>query len=97
MRCFAFIWSLLVIVMSCMPCGDITPLRTGAAIPVLTQDGDAHHPAQDNCSPFCQCNCCAGFSFRFQPVKITIAVIVPPRVSYSLYRIPAPQSLPLPI
>ena len=56
----------LVLGLSVMPCADIgIPVNDGKAKTELaksnTQKGDTQ---QDDCSPFCTCNCCAGFSIN---------------------------------
>ena len=56
----------LVLALSVMPCADIgIAANDGMAKTELTksntQKGDTQ---QDDCSPFCTCTCCAGFSIN---------------------------------
>ena len=65
MRSFAFIMAFLVLALSIVPCAD----RGASAndnirselVKSAEQKGD---PQKDDCSPFCHCTCCAGFSFN---------------------------------
>jgi hypothetical protein len=63
MRFFAFIMAFLVLALSVMPCADeINAVNEDQAKTSIVQAGhseSANH--QDDCSPFCQCSCCAGF------------------------------------
>jgi hypothetical protein len=63
MKMFAFAMAIIVLVLSIMPCADAKAVTKGIKTE-LKQDrlgGDSHN---DNCSPFCQCACCAGFSIN---------------------------------
>ena len=67
MRCLTFIMAILVLSLSCLPCGDVeaTVLKEGKATYELSKcSTDDEH--EDNCSPFCHCSCCAGFSIHHQ-------------------------------
>ena len=63
MKIFAFIMAVLVLVLSCMPCtdgayaNDHKASTTFSTPQNLPEDSDS-----DDCSPFCTCNCCAGFA-----------------------------------
>jgi hypothetical protein len=65
MRCFTFIMAILVLSLSCMPCGDAQKVMVKKATRELAQ---APHTQEheDYCSPFCHCACCAGFSINHQ-------------------------------
>lgn len=59
--------AILVLSLSCLPCGDVNIIvvKEGKAKNELSKcaDGDKH---EDDCSPFCHCSCCAGFSIHHQ-------------------------------
>jgi hypothetical protein len=71
MRLFAFIMAVLVLSLSCLPCGDVNTLvqKEGKVKYELSKcdDGDRH---EDDCSPFCHCSCCAGFSIHHQVAAV---------------------------
>lgn len=67
MRLLVFIMAALVLSLSCLPCGDVNILvqKEGKVKYQLLKcdDGGRH---EDDCSPFCHCSCCAGFSIHHQ-------------------------------
>lgn len=67
MRFLAFFMAVLVLSLSCLPCGDVNTIvvKEGKATYELSKcaDGDKH---EDDCSPFCHCSCCAGYSIHHQ-------------------------------
>lgn len=71
MRLLTFFMAVLVLSLSCLPCGDVETLvlKEGKAKYELSKcaDGDEH---EDDCSPFCHCSCCAGFSIHHQVAVI---------------------------
>lgn len=71
MRLLTFFMAILVLSLSCLPCGDVSNLvlKEGKAKYELSKcaDGDQH---EDDCSPFCHCSCCAGFSIYHQVAVI---------------------------
>ncbi|RYY49997.1 MAG: hypothetical protein EOO06_05325 [Chitinophagaceae bacterium] len=64
MKIFAFFIAILVLVLSVMPCADGASAMQGKKVTVVTlkKDVSNNETGDDNCSPFCQCACCAGFS-----------------------------------
>ena len=62
MKFFAFIMACIVLALSVMPCADQDSGPDGKANFHASSSSHKDNPQQDNCSPFCQCNCCAGFS-----------------------------------
>jgi len=65
-KLFAFILAFLVLGLSCLPCVDDV-LATNACkgkAEIVTQHNQNDQDHSDSCSPFCQCACCAGFSFN---------------------------------
>lgn len=77
MKFFAFIMAFLVVALSILPCADTgvgandSKAKTELA-KSNTQKGDMQ---QDDCSPFCHCTCCAGFTINH--FIASIAVIPP--------------------
>ena len=77
MRSFALIMAFLVLALSIVPCAD----RDASAndnikselVKSTQQKGD---PQQDDCSPFCHCTCCAGFSFNNNIATISSPAII---------------------
>jgi len=70
MKIAAIIMALLVLALSSIPCMDRAAFAKSTA---NTKTGvhqiDKHQQQQDHnddCSPFCSCNCCAGFSINHQ-------------------------------
>lgn len=64
MRPVAFFLAFIVLALSCMPCADSAyamgaSRQTTTNVKVPKQDTNSEH--KDDCSPFCQCTCCAGF------------------------------------
>lgn len=78
MRITAIILSLLILILSCIPCGDAiashVPHNTTTSDSRTTDEESDH---MDLCSPFCQCSCCATFSIVNVPVGITFKVFDP--------------------
>lgn len=79
MKIFAFLMAVLVLALSVLPCADrnVTGKSVGKTMIVK-----AAHPQEDSgdddCSPFCQCSCCANFSIHCQP-SAALAIVVPPQ------------------
>ena len=72
MKIFAAIMALIVLALSVMPCGDKASAFNHGKIKLeLTASSHHNNPQTDNCSPFCQCNCCAGFSIKHSFPSIT--------------------------
>ena len=70
MKLFAFIMALLVLTLSCMPCADeaLPGEKANTALSKACSNSDDH---TDDCSPFCTCNCCAGFTINVSFLQIT--------------------------
>ena len=66
MRIFAFIMAFLVLGLSFIPCAD-APLSSSddkSKTEINRQDKqDGDH--EDNCSPFCNCDCCAHYPLSY--------------------------------
>lgn len=83
MKLLAFILAFLVLTLSVMPCADNgNPENEGKVKTELSKaDQRQSDQQQDDCSPFCHCTCCAGFSINH---FITSVSIIPPYESNEL-------------
>jgi len=72
MKIFAFILTVIVLTLNCMPCADNPDaMNNSDAKTELSKPGkQQEHNDTDACSPFCTCNCCTGFTFLFVPYQI---------------------------
>ena len=81
----------IVLALSCMPCmDDAKNMGSSKAKMEISKSNDQQdHNDTDNCSPFCSCNCCSGFTFLdtshqvMNPVFIsgeTIESYLPPKI-----------------
>lgn len=68
----------MVLALSCMPCmDDAYAMNNGKAKAEVSKSATPQeHNDTDNCSPFCACNCCAGFTFLFAPYKTKFPVLL---------------------
>ncbi len=57
-----------------MPCADKDNVMNSvkAKVQLTKAASQQENPQQDACSPFCQCNCCAGFSVNHTIAAVTI-------------------------
>lgn len=66
MKIIAFIMAFVILALTVMPCADQdnaeNDSRTKTELSKSNQQKDS--PQQDDCSPFCHCTCCAGFSIN---------------------------------
>lgn len=62
LRITAFILSIIVLVLSCMPCTDGANAMNGKTKQetVKASHQQDSHSQSDACSPFCSCSCCSG-------------------------------------
>ena len=60
--------AIIVLVQSCMPCTDVFANKPVKASAEITKTRESKEANNECCSPFCQCACCAGFTFTFYPV-----------------------------
>lgn len=75
MKFFSVIFSLYILILSCMPCGDakdFSVMDNGKETFAQTNHHD-HQKNTESCSPFCNCACCgSNITFSFQcPVLVT--------------------------
>ncbi|WP_269225441.1 DUF6660 family protein [Flavobacterium eburneipallidum] len=60
------IFSIYLIVLSCMPCADTEASNLSYSSQKITSNTDKHsHDTTDACSPFCICNCCGSPVFVY--------------------------------
>ncbi|WP_425185811.1 DUF6660 family protein [Flaviaesturariibacter amylovorans] len=80
MRIFAFLMAVLVLALSMMPCADsdITGKQDPSHSLVKTSGDHQNDEPEDNCSPFCQCTCCAGFFLNHATAAIAYHPVLPP-------------------
>ncbi len=85
MKFFAFIMALLVLVLGMLPCADANEMHSSAKTEISKQSQHKDTQQQDDCSPFCQCTCCAGF-FINHPIAFaaTLPLFQTERVGSSL-------------
>ena len=75
MRLFFSIMALIVLVLSCMPCADTNACsgkgeKTISVLHKSTGESDKN----DDCSPFCQCSCCAGVPLQLTSYSATLSL-----------------------
>ncbi|RYZ56537.1 MAG: hypothetical protein EOP49_00110 [Sphingobacteriales bacterium] len=78
MRILTFLMAFLVLSLSMMPCADIELSGKCDASYAQVKATERHQdePA-DNCSPFCQCSCCAGFFVNNAPAIVSAHPVLP--------------------
>jgi len=61
--------SLVLLILSCLPCADAAPEAVADKGITLTQNHSDHSKElhTDLCSPFCVCNCCGAQILSFTP------------------------------
>ncbi|HEX2848505.1 MAG TPA: DUF6660 family protein [Chitinophagaceae bacterium] len=98
MKLFAFIMSLVVVIVSLAPCRDMaTGSKAGKAnVQVLKDDQHAHEDGSDDCPPFCSCSCCS-VQGCLKPFFNTLECVSPEASPYSSYYTGALISISLPI
>jgi len=78
MKLVAFILAVMVLVLSCIPCMDRESMTysKGATPQFSKATNHQENSDTDSCSPFCSCNCCTGFTFKFQPYQLVELVLL---------------------
>lgn len=71
MRLFSFLMAVVIIVITVMPCADAKAMYIKSSKYEIEKQQKDSKPFSDQCSPFCQCNCCAGFSINHSVVSLT--------------------------
>lgn len=64
MKIFGYILAFLVLALSCLPCADkdMSIDAKNVKHELVKKVNNPENGEEDNCSPFCQCACCPGFS-----------------------------------
>jgi len=64
MKVFGYILAFLVLALSCLPCADegVSINAKNVKHELVKKVNNPENGEEDNCSPFCQCSCCPGFS-----------------------------------
>jgi hypothetical protein len=84
MKFFALIMSFLMLALPVLPCADDSESFSSDNAKTTIAKQNNHEQEQehnDNCSPFCHCSCCAGFSINHFATGST-SVILPGSKSY---------------
>ena len=78
MKLLAFILAFLILAQSVVPCSDKENCHNKSKISIQLTQACSHssNSSPDECSPFCQCSCCAGFSINHFIVIISPAHVV---------------------
>jgi hypothetical protein len=72
MKLFAFIMSLIVLVLTVIPCPDVPTDHSVQKVELSATTSSHHHSDADHCSPFCTCQCCQG-SFYVSHMAVTFS------------------------
>ncbi|NNV57800.1 DUF6660 family protein [Limnovirga soli] len=77
MKLFTFLLAVMVFALSCVPCmdGAFTANDNKAKAEISKSSEQKNHTDADNCSPFCACNCCTGFTLAFNTYKLVHPVL----------------------
>lgn len=85
MKFSSILLSIVLIVLSCLPCADAESNAEPKSDAKLVVDNHADHSKEQNtdfCSPFCICNCCGAQILNFTPsVAFTISEVQFPEYS----------------
>jgi hypothetical protein len=86
MKIFAFIMAVFVLVLSCVPCMDEADIIQSKNVEagLSTSHSSQQHHDTDPCSPFCTCNCCAGFTVFYTSLQTDQTVVAAAKF-YSSY------------
>jgi len=79
MKSASIILSILLLILSCLPCADAAKeVIFDANGAVVTHSDDHSKEAHtDLCSPFCICNCCGAQVLSFTPISVFLLMDVP--------------------
>jgi len=89
MKIIAFIMAFLVLALNVIPCADTVNAanESKSKMVVAKSNSQKSDPQQDDCSPFCSCTCCAGFSVNHSVASI--AAIISYEERYQTAYLPA--------
>jgi hypothetical protein len=92
--------AVIVLALSCIPCMDGAYAMTNNAATIENSTSknrqEQQHKGNDACSPFCTCNCCAGFAFSPFSIKVQSIVHVAAK-KYSSYLSSSAIAISLPV
>jgi hypothetical protein len=79
MKIFASIIAFLILALGVMPCADSgMVIDEGKAKTGFCNSSDQQEDAQqEDCSPFCHCTCCAGFSINHSLSSLVTIALFP--------------------
>ena len=88
MKIFTLIFSLYLLGLSCLPCGDKEECTVKAGTTISAPiNHDKHNQETEHCTPFCTCSCCAA-SIAFQSMtSYKIPKKIFPTTKYPVYNI----------
>jgi len=92
MRLIGFIMAFIVLGLSCMPCNDTFAASEKATIK-LVEKSNPVNDSPDDCSPLCQCQCCAA-PFVQLATETPDLNILPETMSHHSYYNKATSSMP---
>jgi hypothetical protein len=97
-RFISSILAFLVLVSVFFPCSDSNVVPAGKAETFITAANDCgSHHAEDACSPFCTCTCCAGFILSTPEVLALRPVLLFPKRVFADYLPDAINKIALPV
>lgn len=87
MKFFANIMSIYLLVLCCIPCNDKEECNINTNYKISSASNHSeHNHANEACSPFCNCTCCAASAF-FSPLSyLTFFKFKISQVKYSIYK-----------
>jgi len=92
--------AVIVLALSCIPCMDSAYAMTNNAARIENSTSknrqEQQHKGNDACSPFCTCNCCAGFAFSPFLIKVQPIVHIAAK-KYSSYLSSSAIAISLPV
>jgi hypothetical protein len=77
MKNFWLLFSILILTLSVLPCGDNVECKDGNNIEISqTNNHETHNHDNEQCAPFCSCACCGTqIANYFQPTIIYIPIL----------------------
>jgi hypothetical protein len=89
MKLFFSIVSLVMLYISCLPCGDRVEcnVRAEAKISAANDNHQQHKHNTEACSPFCSCSCCAASAFYSPLSKAQLNKVEFQSEKYPLYNV----------
>jgi hypothetical protein len=77
MKFFWLFFSILLLTLSVLPCGDTIECNDNTRTEIAQQDNhEKHNHNSELCSPFCSCACCGIAVSQFIPVKFEFKKLV---------------------